>query len=73
MKFWPKSWNSTGYGTLAPGAPNEHVLAGLAGRWRDLDAFEGDDYARVVTEVRLADGTAADAFVYVLRSDAFGS
>jgi len=22
------------YGTLAPGRPNEHVLGGLAGRWR---------------------------------------
>jgi gamma-glutamylcyclotransferase (GGCT)/AIG2-like uncharacterized protein YtfP len=101
------------YGTLAPGAPNEHVLAGLEGRWveasvrghlgnagwasdggypglvldanaapvaglvlfaaglegrwAELDAFEGIDYARVVAEVQLADGTSTEAFVYVLR------
>lgn len=101
------------YGTLAPGRPNEHVLAPLGGDWQpatvrghlqmqgwgaalgfpglvpdaageeiagllfssvDLDAFwstldelEGEEYARVLQPVRLADGSQIDAYVYVLR------
>lgn len=41
------------YGTLAPGRPDEHVLA-------------GDGYERVLTSVRVAEGRVEDAYVYVL-------
>lgn len=101
------------YGTLAPGRPNEHVLAAVRGNWEPatvtgwlrqegwgaavgypgilldeqgdevegwvftsdslaehwarLDAFEGEGYERVVTMAKLGDGTAVEAFIYVLR------
>lgn len=41
--------------------------AALAGHWAELDAFEGAEYARVLTPVTLADGSQIDAHVYVLR------
>jgi len=102
------------YGTLAPGQPNEHVLAPLAGAWQPatvqgrlkqlgwgaalgypalvpdaagaaihgfvfssprladfwttLDAFEGDQYERVLIEAHLDDGSPVAAFVYALRT-----
>lgn len=101
------------YGTLAPGRPNEHVLADVPGEWRPatvmgtllqegwgaavgypgiildehgseiegflfsserlaehwtrLDEFEGDGYERVLTTVKLEDGTAVDTYIYQLR------
>ena len=101
------------YGTLAPGRPNEHVLADLEGSWQPatarghlnpegwgaemgypglvidasgeevegfvfssdqldgywatLDAFEGEEYQRVSTEVRVRDGRSIEAQVYVVR------
>jgi gamma-glutamylcyclotransferase (GGCT)/AIG2-like uncharacterized protein YtfP len=104
------------YGTLAPGMPNEHVLADVPGHWESaiatgtllehgwaaslgfpalrldaggtevegflftsgaldelwerLDEFEGEEYERVVTEVRLADGRTVPAFTYVHREAA---
>ena len=100
------------YGTLAPGRPNGHVLAGVPGEWEPatvtgtlfqegwgaaagypgivlderggdvegllfsseslaehwarLDEFEGEGYTRVLTTVKLEDGTAVDAYVYAL-------
>lgn len=103
------------YGTLAPGRPNEHVLAGIPGRWQPatvtgsllqegwgaavgypgivldehgdeigglvfsseslaehwdrIDEFEGEGYQRVLTTVKLADGTAVDAYIYKLSGD----
>lgn len=101
------------YGTLAPGRPNEHVLAPLAGAWQPasvrghlhqrgwgaglgfpglvldaageevnglifssqglqeywetLDAFEGEQYERVLSEVYSPDGSPVEAYIYVLR------
>lgn len=103
------------YGTLAPGRPNHHQLAGLEGQWRAgvvrgrrleagwgaalgypglvldpqagevevqlfqstdlpdhwprLDAFEGDGYRRVVTQVSTPEGDL-DACIYVLAPNA---
>ena len=34
--------------------------------WARLDAFEGDGYSRVLTPVRLDDGTVVDAYIYSL-------
>ena len=100
------------YGTLAPGRPNEHVLADVPGKWEPatvmgtllqegwgatmgypgiildehggevegflfsseslaehwarLDKFEGEGYERVLTTVKLKDGTAVEAYIYRL-------
>ena len=100
------------YGTLAPGRPNEHVLADVRGEWEPatvtgtlfqegwgaaadypgivldehggevegflfsseslaehwarLDEFEGEGYERVLTTVKLKDGSAVDAYIYRL-------
>ncbi len=40
--------------------------ANLAQHWARLDAFEGEGYERVLTEVKLADGTVLDAYIYQL-------
>lgn len=44
-----------------------HVLesAALTGLWPILDAFEGDDYRRVQTDVTLVNGGRQSAWVYV--------
>jgi len=106
------------YGSLAPGRPNEHVLAPLGGTWQPaavrghlvqlgwgaamgypalmlddagaevrgfvftaaglpafwdtLDAFEGDQYQRVLTTARLDDGSLVEACVYVLAQEVSG-
>lgn len=103
------------YGTLAPGRPNEHVLADVPGEWEPaavigtllqegwgaaagypgivldehggevegflfsseslaehwarLDEFEGEGYERVLTTVKLEDGTAVDAYIYRLSGN----
>ncbi|NTU83154.1 MAG: gamma-glutamylcyclotransferase [Chloroflexales bacterium] len=103
------------YGTLAPGRPNEHILADVPGAWEPasvtgmllqegwgaavgypgiildahggevkgflfsserlaehwsrLDAFEGEGYARVLTIVKLKDGTFIDAYIYRLSGN----
>jgi gamma-glutamylcyclotransferase (GGCT)/AIG2-like uncharacterized protein YtfP len=103
------------YGTLAPGRPNEHILAPLGGTWQPasirghlqqqgwgtamgfpgivldtqgdvvsglvfaaekledfwdtLDAFEGEEYERVLTEAALREGGSVRAYVYVLRRE----
>lgn len=38
----------------------------LPRHWSRLDAFEGDDYVRVVAEVELEDGSRFEASVYAL-------
>ena len=40
----------------------------LADHWAMLDAFEGDAYARVLTEVRLDGNRTADAYIYTLKA-----
>ena len=103
------------YGTLAPGKPNEHILAPLGGRWTEasvkgelkqqgwgadlgfpgivlnpngntvqgmlleapaleqhwhsLDAFEGNAYQRVETEVQLTNGEVTVAYIYALNGE----
>ena len=41
----------------------------LAECWARLDAFEGEGYARVLTPVRLGDGTVVDAYIYSLSGN----
>ncbi len=40
----------------------------LSEHWADLDTFEGDAYERVLTKVKLKDGSKVDAYIYTLRS-----
>ena len=40
---------------------------GLQHEWPRLDAFEGEQYQRVVTQALLADGQLVDVYVYQLR------
>ena len=39
----------------------------LSCHWAALDEFEGEAYERVLTKVKLKDGSTVDAYVYVLR------
>lgn len=39
----------------------------LPKHWKRLDAFEGDAYERVLTEILLEDGRKIQAYLYVLR------
>lgn len=36
--------------------------------WKNLDAFEGDEYQRVLANVNLDNGKVQQAYVYVLNS-----
>lgn len=41
----------------------------LPEHWDRLDAFEGEDYERVLTTAKLEDGTSVEAYVYQLCAD----
>ena len=41
----------------------------LAGHWDELDRFEGAAYERVISSVRLADGSLVQAYIYALRRE----
>jgi gamma-glutamylcyclotransferase (GGCT)/AIG2-like uncharacterized protein YtfP len=41
----------------------------LAEHWTRLDEFEGEGYERVLTTVKLKDGTAIDAYIYRLSGN----
>lgn len=41
----------------------------LSEYWGSLDAFEGDEYERVVTTAKLGNGATVEAYIYVLRMD----
>ncbi|MDZ3826928.1 gamma-glutamylcyclotransferase family protein [Pseudomonas monsensis] len=62
-----------GFPGLVIAADGEDILGYVfssdhfAARWAELDAFEGAEYQRVLTQVRLADGSTLDAHVYALR------
>lgn len=40
----------------------------IAEHWNDLDAFEGQDYQRVIARADLVNNESVETFVYVLRS-----
>lgn len=44
------------------------ISQNLANHWSDLDEFEGEAYKRVLTKVKLEDGSLVDAHIYMLRS-----
>ena len=54
--------------------PNAELVHGhvfesehLPDHWDELDAFEGNEYERVLTIVELPDRTLVDAYIYVSR------
>lgn len=70
----PESWGAAeGYPGIILGENGEEVegllfSSGTLGEhWPRLDEFEGGGYERVVTKVKLKDGTTLDAHVYALR------
>jgi gamma-glutamylcyclotransferase (GGCT)/AIG2-like uncharacterized protein YtfP len=70
----PEGWGAAeGYSAIvlnAEGAEVEGLLFSsdsLAEHWARLDEFEGDGYERVMTKVKLRDGTITNANVYALR------
>ena len=70
----PEGWGAAaGYPALVPDVHGPEVEGllfssdALADQWARLDAFEGPGYRRVPIEVRRADGTSVEAFVYRLR------
>lgn len=44
--------------------------ANLLNHWQELDAFEGEEYERVLVSVTLADGGEVEAYIYVLKTRA---
>ena len=74
-KLVESGWGaSIGYPALVLDAHGDeidgHVFssANLGAQWTSLDAFEGDEYKRVVATVALASGAQVEAQVYVSRS-----
>lgn len=43
------------------------VSADLAGRWQELDDFEGGEYVRTEARIELDDGTETTAWIYALQ------
>ena len=41
----------------------------LPEHWDRLDAFEGNDYKRLLSQVKLEDGSTMEAYLYVLNED----
>jgi gamma-glutamylcyclotransferase (GGCT)/AIG2-like uncharacterized protein YtfP len=40
----------------------------LSSHWAALDEFEGEAYERVLTKVKLKDGSTVDAYICTLRA-----
>ena len=41
----------------------------ISGHWMELDNFEGEGYERVLTKVKLQNGSIVDAYIYALKSN----
>ena len=69
-----QGWGAAmGFPGLVPDAAGEEVrgllfsAANLSNFWATLDNFEGEQYERVLVVAYLQDGSAVEAYVYVLR------
>ncbi len=68
-KGWGASMGFPGLVIDAAGTAIEgYVLSAenLGDKWAELDAFEGEEYERVVTVARLRNGDEIETFVYAL-------
>ena len=45
------------------------ISENLSNNWTLLDDFEGEEYERVITQVRLAGGSKVNAYIYMLRAE----
>lgn len=64
---WGSALGYPGLRSVGDGSPvRGFVLSAQRLPWDVIDAFEGDDYERISTIVDLDDGSAVDAFVFVL-------
>jgi len=43
------------------------ISENLSNHWPVLDDFEGEGYERVITQVKLTDGSKVDTYIYMLR------
>ena len=41
----------------------------LARYWDELDAFEGEEYQRILTTVKTKDNITVEAYIYILRKN----
>ena len=41
----------------------------LGQHWDELDAFEGEEYQRILTTVKAKDNMAVEAYIYILREN----
>ena len=39
----------------------------LESHWCELDNFEGDEYKRVLTKVKMKDKVTVEAYIYILK------
>ena len=70
----PEGWGATvGYPAVIPDEQGGEVAGflfsseNLSDHWAALDEFEGEAYERLLTKVKLKDGSTVDAYVYALR------
>ena len=73
-RLFPEGWGAAeGYPGVVLDEHGDEVKGllfsseSLAEHWPRLDEFEGEGYERVVTNVKLQDGTTIEACVYALR------
>jgi gamma-glutamylcyclotransferase (GGCT)/AIG2-like uncharacterized protein YtfP len=45
------------------------ISENLSNHWTALDDFEGEGYERVMTQVKLTDGSSVDAYFYMLQAE----
>ncbi len=39
----------------------------LFDKWNELDAFEGEEYARIITQARLSNNQVVESYIYSLK------
>ncbi len=73
----PQGWGSKmGYPGIVLDAEKGDEIKGhifssdnLEKHWDELDQFEGDEYRRVLIEVKTKDKMYVDAYIYILREN----
>ncbi|MBT9313227.1 gamma-glutamylcyclotransferase family protein [Leptothoe kymatousa] len=70
----PQGWGAAmGYPGIVLDETGDEILGHvfcsehLAAHWAELDEFEGEDYRRVVVNVKMQNDEMVEAYVYVLR------
>lgn len=73
-RLLPEGWGeSMGYSGLKLDAKTEKINGfvftsdNFSNHWQRLDEFEGEEYCRVLSEVRLKSGALTSAYVYTLK------